>query len=157
MGHSDLGGGAWERGRQGEAQTPRTNPLNSIQTSKVLGPQPSGRTPHPPPPVIWEPASSPSARLLLLLLCAPSDPLPRERKRADARGGARNSNSPLSTSPFSLLFLLSCCLSLFPFPFFSFPIPSRLLSLPLPPDRSPLRLRSSASELRSPPLSSPPP
>lgn len=75
---------------------------------------------------------------------APSDPLPREGERADAPGGARNSISPLSTSPFSLSFFLSCCLSLLPFLFF-FPYAS---SSPPFPASSPGRIPASPPLLR---------
>ena len=96
-----------------------------------------------------QPASLPS-----LLLCAPppSAPDPLLQERADAARGVRNSISPLSTSPFSLLLLLSCSLSLHRLPFFfpSSPLPPpRLLSTPRPWEQFPSPLLSSSSEAPS--------
>lgn len=110
------------------------SPPKSTQIQKVLRPQPSTRM--PPLPIIWELAPSRPGSFPSLRLCARPPPTRFHQEQADARGGARNSILSLSTSPFSLLLLLSCSLPLLPVlpsPSRSPPFPASSRTGPPPP------------------------
>lgn len=154
-----IGGGRWPGKGKPRLGVPNHRFLHKSQRCRNLSLQPGPLT-H----LRQLFGSQPRLRLrsFYYFSVPPLTRLPEKEKGLTPEEQPETRSRPSSTSPFSLLFLLSCCLSLLPSPFLLFLCPSSTPPFPASsPDGTTVGLRSCSSELPSPllpsPLPSPPP